>query len=147
MSYTSFKLTEKNASSSQITFDAVSPSQTIEINVENTGEFSGDEVVMAFFMPKDGTVPSSEPASKLKRQLFDFNRVTVDAGKSTTVSFQVAASTLQLVDEKGNGVLYPGLYDLSFTNGVAETVSVTVQLTTPNGQPQIVDVFSPSPQH
>lgn len=89
----------------------------VTITVRNTGTRAADEVVMAFFRASQGVIPADEPAASLQRQLFDFARVHVAAGETTTVSFEVSASAVTLIDQSGSPKLWPGEYVLDFTNG------------------------------
>ena len=86
------------------------------VAVENTGNLTGDEVVFAFFVPPP-TVP--ERTAPL-RQLYGFQRIAdLAPGETRRISFPVDPSRLSLVDEAGTRRVYPGSYQLQFSNGVA----------------------------
>ena len=108
----------------------ISPSLnlTYSITVKNTGaSVTGDEVVQAYYAP---TSTPSQPLSKLRKQLFAYQRVHLAPGESTTVDFVVNSATLRLTDKgTGNSVSTPGAFDLIFTNGVDQTVRKTVTVT------------------
>ena len=53
-------------------------------------------------------------------------QIHVAAGESTTISFSVASSQLDLVDINGTRAPYAGTYQLVFTNGVDATATVDV---------------------
>ena len=60
---------------------------------------------------------------------FHFERVSLPAGDSTTVQFEVTPETLMVYDKNGDGVSLPGRYRLSFTDqgvGSKSTLSVDV---------------------
>lgn len=135
LSYTKFKLEHQNQhephSTLMMTLD--SAPKNVSIKATNVGDVAGDEVIMAFFRAETGTIPKNDPASALKKQLFDFERVTLNPGESTVVTFRINPKTLQVFDHSGNGVLYAGNYTLEFTNGVDETVPVSVSTTLEGG--------------
>lgn len=99
---------------------------TLSMTVTNKGNRAADEVVMAYFVPLD--ISESEPASKLREQLFDFERIHLHSGESREVSFLVQANkTLQLADSFGKPVTFPGRYRLRVSNGI-ELVERTVTM-------------------
>ncbi len=91
---------------------------------------------MLFFTALD--LPASSPASKIVRQLADFQRVSVPAGGHADLVFEVTADSLTLYDEAGNRVSYAGRYRLTFTNGVDDGVSVVA---TVGGSSHVVAPF------
>ena len=89
----------------------------LSVVVTNTGNRSGDEVIMARFSPpKD--IPPSEPASKLLSQLFAFERIHLGPGESGNIDFTVSEQTFQLYDDAGMPRLFPGGYKLQVGNGI-----------------------------
>ena len=79
---------------------------------------------MAYFVPLD--IPQSEPASKLREQLFGFKRIHLRSRQSREVSFVVQANkTLTLVTSFGKPVTFPGGYLLRISNGM-ESLETTV---------------------
>ena len=97
------------------------------LTVTNTGARAGDEVIQAYFAPLS---TPSQPASRLRQQLFDYTRVHLAPGESATVSFAVDSATLRLSDRaSGDLVSAPGLFELRFTNGVQLVVGAQVQVT------------------
>eukprot|EP00054_Salpingoeca_dolichothecata_P025258 m.174997 g.174997 ORF g.174997 m.174997 type:complete len:788 (+) comp25291_c0_seq2:67-2430(+) len=130
LSYTTFELA---SSSSSLAFSpsSLTSSSTFNLNVKNTGDRSGDEVVMAFFKPPQN-LSSSVPASKIQKQLFNFTRVHVDQGADASITFSFEPSDFMLYDADGNGVLYRGEYALQFTNGHDQTLNTTYDLTSEN---------------
>jgi xylan 1,4-beta-xylosidase len=88
----------------------------LQTNVTNTGSRAGDEVVMAFFSPP-ADLPALEPASKLRQQMFDFERVHLQPKASQQVEFCIAPAIFQLHDSNGMLKLFPGKYAVRVTNG------------------------------
>ena len=94
---------------------APSSTATFVVRVTNTGSRVGDEVVQAYFEP---VATPSQPASRLRRQLFAYERVHLAPGAVADVTIAVTSSTLRLVDKaSGDVVSTPGDFSLLFTNG------------------------------
>lgn len=72
----------------------------------------------------------SQPASRLLRQLVDYERVHLGPGETAVVTFTVSSETFRVVDKASGDVLSaPGAFRLLFTNGVAANVtSATVTI-------------------
>ena len=111
------------------------------VNVTNVGAVAGDEVVMLFFEPFS---TPAQPASRLIRQLSDYQRVHLLPGESQTVAFgAVSSHTLRLVDRAtGDFVSSPGDYDLVVTNGVTEVARQRVVI---EGAEVVIERF-PAPR-
>eukprot|EP00656_Telonema_subtile_P011294 TRINITY_DN15564_c0_g1_i1.p1 TRINITY_DN15564_c0_g1~~TRINITY_DN15564_c0_g1_i1.p1 ORF type:complete len:425 (+),score=107.65 TRINITY_DN15564_c0_g1_i1:373-1647(+) len=123
---TTFKLQNSSAPENPLAECADLQIASYNVTVTNTGNTTGDQVVLAFFKP------SEIAGSQLIRQLFGFERVHLAPGQSATVSFGVAPTHLQLVDQvSGDQVCMPGEYELEFTDGVAESLFHTVTIQGP----------------
>jgi beta-glucosidase len=79
----------------------------IEGDVKNTGSSSGDEVVEVYL-----TQPAGFETPL--RVLVGFRRVQVNARQSTHVALTIDPRTLAQVNEKGDRVILPGDYTVSF---------------------------------
>ncbi|WP_017176974.1 glycoside hydrolase family 3 N-terminal domain-containing protein [Actinomyces timonensis] len=84
-SYTTFTYSEPRLSSPRI---AVGESVTVSVDVANTGERDGEEVVQLYIHQRHGS--STRP----ERELKDFARVAVPAGQSRTVEFRLGPDEL-----------------------------------------------------
>eukprot|EP01079_Euglenida_sp_SAG-EU17-18_P003009 gene3009-84_t len=115
LSYTSFTLDFESPSTS-------SPTQTVHVKVANTGSTSGQETVMAFFSPLFQRGPTPVP----RRQLFQFKKVELHPGQSSSVSFNVSPDQLTLVNDDGTRGNPAGKYMLTFTNGVDVSLNTTI---------------------
>ena len=138
LSLTTFSLTKTGgpASGALVTEAAPTATLTYTMEVENTGARTGDEVVQAYFLPQ---ATPAQPKSKLRKQLFDYQRVHLAPGEKATLSFTVTSETLRLSDrESGNLVSTPGTFDVLFTNGVDQLVHNPV---TVSGQEVTVAAF------
>ena len=115
---------------------SASAALTYTLTVTNTGAVTGDEVIQAYFLP---TATPAQPASRLRKQLFEYRRVHLSAGGSAQVSFDVSSATLRMSDRAtGNLVSTPGTFDLLFTNGVDLQVGARVTVT---GEEVVVKTF------
>ena len=81
------------------------PNVTFSVTVTNTGSRRGKETVMAYWSPPDSV------DADLKRQLFAFEGVVLDAGASQTLTFSLPADagSIATVTEGGDRVFHPGL--------------------------------------
>jgi len=137
LSYAKFSLTLQDASDMVLptAYEAAS-SPTFQIKVQNIGEVLADEVVQAYFIPVD--IQCQHPAPLPQRQLFDFQRLSLSPGESSTIQFNVPSSSLALADSEGNLVSAPGEYTLLFTNGVDVSMQQRLQL---HGLEQVIEAF------
>ena len=102
----------------------------VKATIRNVGSRPGDEVIIAYVLLPDGLIPSDEPASKLRRQVFDFQRIHLAPGEFQEVSFDISSDTIELYDDTGQAITYPGHYIIQLdtgTNYVAAKVRVSQQ--------------------
>ncbi|MFJ7949247.1 glycoside hydrolase family 3 N-terminal domain-containing protein [Streptomyces sp. NPDC096354] len=90
LSYTSFAVSQPQLSRASISRDALERGETVEVSltVTNTGERSGDEVVQLYV--HDVAAAIAQPVRRLR----GFERITLEPGRSTTVSFRLGAQDL-----------------------------------------------------
>ena len=97
LSYTSFEYSDLSIAAGQVSF-----------NVTNTGSRKGDEVVQLYVSNTGASVVQPE------RQLIGFERVTLEAGESRMVTFNILPVDLAIVNDKmqwaveGEYVLFVG---------------------------------------
>merc|ERR1712070_944531 len=117
----------------------------LQLQVQNVGKIIGDEVVLAFFRPLPGTLPVTSSAAKIRKQLFSFRRITLEAGeKSDALEFAVCADTFAVHADNGDEVIYAGKYEVQLTNGLQiETVLVEV-VAGDASQPILLDSWMPT---
>lgn len=111
---------------------------SIHVQVTNTGNRTGDEVVCVFTQPI--SVPTQQARGhRLLQQLVDFQRVHLQPGQSQIVVFQGSRQWLELTDKaSGARVLSPGVYHLVVSNGVDQRIELPYRLT---GEEHIVVPF------
>ena len=104
LSYTQFAYSGLTLSAASVGKDE---SENLSVNVKNTGNRDGEEVVQLYV---------SFPDSKIKRpvkQLKGFKRVMIPKGESRTVTFELKASDLAYWDnDKDSYIVEPGTVNL-----------------------------------
>lgn len=150
LSYTKFSIAsssshngERDAESAPTQVVSTDVNATFQIIVSNDGDRSGDEVVFAFFRPL--SIDATGPVTLLNQQVFAYKRVGLAPQEVTQLDFHVLETTLALFDDAGNLTLFPGFYEVFFTNGVNERIAFLVHL---QGDKRIIRPFelsSPAP--
>src|SRR5215469_8916039 len=102
LSYSAFKYGPAKLSASPL--PAGQP-LTATVNVTNTSNLAGDEVVEAY-------VKTPQPGGPI-HSLAGLKRVHLNPGESRDVSIELSPRSLSSVDEKGNRSVLPGTYHLS----------------------------------
>ncbi len=80
---------------------------TVSVDVENTGALAGDEVVQLYLSHPEAAVPVPI------RALQGFARVFLEPGERRTVSFNLVARQLSLIDDRFRRVIQPGVIEIS----------------------------------
>jgi beta-glucosidase len=103
LSYTTFKVDNLGLDKS-----SVSRKGTVKVtfDVTNTGTRAGDDVAQLYI--HDPVASISQPVRRLR----GFQRVTLNPGKSQTVSFNLDASDFGFYDNSGKFVVEPGRIDV-----------------------------------
>jgi beta-glucosidase len=104
LSYTVFRY-----SAMQLSARTITPQETltISVDVENTGERAGDEVVQLYVSDVAASVPVPI------RQLQGFKRVHLAPGEKKTVSFALTPCQFSLIDAKDRRVIEPGEFQIA----------------------------------
>jgi beta-glucosidase len=99
ISYTTFEYTNFKISKSSITpQDKI----TISVDVKNTGDFDGDEVVQVYMRTPDSPASLQRPIKRLK----GFQRVTIPKGQSKTVRIDIHCIDLWFWDQPTNRMAF-----------------------------------------
>ena len=77
------------------------------VNITNTGELAGDEVVQLYTHFLDAHV------TRPNKQLQGFRRVSLEAGESRTITFELSCSQLGYYNEHMHFVVEPGHLDVA----------------------------------
>ncbi|MCB0631558.1 MAG: glycoside hydrolase family 3 C-terminal domain-containing protein [Saprospiraceae bacterium] len=89
---------------------------TISVQLTNTGELAGDEVVQLYLAHQNAAVRT--PIRELK----SFKRIHLDAGESQTVSFELPANALAVLNEANEWEILPGEVEIAVGGGQPHTV-------------------------
>lgn len=103
LSYTTFELGKPRLSATSIGPGA---SVTVEVDVTNTGDRAGDEVVQLYI--RDQVASVTQPIKVLK----GFQRVSLKPGERTTARITLDPDTFAIWNEQMEQVVEPGLFDI-----------------------------------
>jgi beta-glucosidase len=102
LSYTTFSISNVSAPSSV----SRNGTATVTAKVTNTGSVAGTDVAQLYIHESD--TPILQPVEKLE----GFQRVTLNPGKSQTVTFTLGPQNLGYYDNNGHFAVVPGTFDL-----------------------------------
>jgi len=103
LSYTTFDISAPRLSAAEIRPDGTA---TVSVEVRNTGRVAGDEVVQLYV--RDVISSVTRPVKELK----GFKRVSLAAGASTTVTFNITPDALALWNIDMKRVVEPGEFQV-----------------------------------
>ena len=120
LSYTTFEISAPRLAQSSI---SVGSGVAVEIDVTNTGQRVGDEVVQLYIRDDVSSVP--RPVLELRH----FQRVTLKPGERRTVRFGLTANDLAFWDLAMNWRVEPGTFTVSAgaSSASLKSASLTVQ--------------------
>jgi beta-glucosidase len=118
LSYTTFAVTDLRLSTRSV---AKNGTVTATVDVANTGDRTGDEVVQLYL--HDPVASISQPVRRLR----GFQRVTLAPGAKQTVSFALDKTDFGFYDNRGRFVVEPGSIDVYA--GDSSTASLTQSFT------------------
>jgi beta-glucosidase len=107
LSYTSFEYSKLSVPPRVEAGDDVE----VRVDVRNTGDVDGDEVVQLYVTDDDASLPVAI------RQLQGFKRVHLTARQNKTVCFTLTSEQLSFVTEDGRRIVEPGSFTLSVGGG------------------------------
>jgi beta-glucosidase len=108
LSYTTFAYSNPSISKQEVSADE---SVEIKVDVENTGQRDGDEVVQLYVSNPDARITAPI------RSLQGFARVHLKAGEKKAVSFTLTPEQFAIVSEEGEFVVEPGRVEISVGGG------------------------------
>jgi len=108
LSYTQFEITKAQVDKKEYSKDDVI---SISVDVENTGNMDGKEVVQLYVSKKDSKV------DRAAQELKGFEKVFLDKGQSTNVTLQIPVKELAFYNvEKSNWEVESGTYNFKIGN-------------------------------
>jgi beta-glucosidase len=117
LSYTRFTLADLKLAASTI---GPAGRTDVSVRVTNSGTHAGDEVVQLYIRDQVSSV--TRPVKELR----GFERVTLNAGESKTVTFTLGPDELSLIDRQMQRVVEPGRFDVMV--GTSATAILTATL-------------------
>ncbi len=100
LSYSSFEYTNPRIS------NTVGKKTSVSVDIRNTGSLKGTEIVQLYI--HDRTASVTRPVKELK----GFKRITLKAGESTSVRFDISPEHLSFINDKLKRVAEPGFFDI-----------------------------------
>jgi len=140
LSYTTFS--ESNLSVSPSSAPVGQPVE-VSVDITNTGQRRGDEVVQLYLSPGDST------DSNAQKQLRGFRRITLEPDETETVTFRLTPSGLYTYDGlHGNYLVTPGTYTVR-VGFSSDSLPLTGQFTLTDDSPkpdlQIANIYTVPP--
>ncbi|MEN8764764.1 MAG: beta-xylosidase [Wenyingzhuangia sp.] len=111
LSYTTFEYSVPKLKNTSIHTDG---STTISIDVTNTGEREGDEVIQMYVRDDYASV------GRYLKMLKGFERVSLKPGETKTVSFKLGFDELNILNQDMKKVVEPGTFTISIGNSSEE---------------------------
>ena len=99
LSYTTFEYSDFSISKSSITPD---DRITVSVNVRNTGDYDGDEVIQIYVTTPDSPASLERPIKRLK----GFQRVTIPRGQTRRVDIDIDCADLWFWDMESERITY-----------------------------------------
>jgi beta-glucosidase len=101
---------------------------TVTVDVTNTGERDGDEVVQLYIKDLEASVPVP------RHHLEGFKRIHLKAGKTRTVEFQLKGEQFACFDDAGKPFVEPGAFQISVGGGQPDdpnacSIQTTISIT------------------
>jgi beta-glucosidase len=122
LGYTTFELSSLRVSSTTLATDG--GEVLVEVDIANTGQRSGDEVVQLYVRDEEATV--ARPVIELA----GFARVTLAPAERRVVAFRLSAEQFSYVGADGRRVIEPGSVRLmAGTSSASLPLDATLQLT------------------
>lgn len=120
LSYTTFAYSNLRLSAERI---AAGDSLTVTVDVRNSGDRAGDEVVQLYV--RDSVASVAEPVKALK----GFRRVPLQQGETRTVAFKLGPEALSLYDRQMRRVVEPGTFIVFAGTNSTDVISARFEVT------------------
>lgn len=117
LSYTTFELGAPTLSASSIPLDG---SVTVSVDVTNTGDRTGDEVVQLYI--RDVVASVTRPVKELR----GFKRVTLEPGQTETIEFELGEQDFRFWNKDMQRIVEPGDFTIMVGPNSQDVQSVTL---------------------
>lgn len=125
LSYTTFEISEPKLSKEF--FSGKEDIVTVNVEVTNTGDVSGEEVVQMYI--RDNISSFTRPVKELK----GYKRVKLEPGETKTVSIEITAESLAMYDKDFNFIVESGDFTIMTGNSSADKDLKKTSLNVPKG--------------
>jgi beta-glucosidase len=119
LSYTKFEYKNPTLSPSTIQSGEVA---TVSIEVKNTGEVEGAEIVQLYI--RDCLSSVTRPIKELK----GFERINLNPGESKIVKFSITPAQLEFYNEKMKKVIEPGTFEIKVGSSSEELTTILLNV-------------------
>src|SRR5256714_456904 len=120
LSYSTFAYSNLRLSAPKI---SAGDSLNVSIEVKNTGDRAGDEVVQLYV--RDSVASVAEPVKSLKA----FRRVALAAGETRTLTFRLGGDSFALYDRQMRKVIEPGTFTIFVGTNSDDVAAAHVEIT------------------
>ena len=103
LSYTKFEYSNLQMPGNQIAGNSVK----ISVDVANTGDMDGDEVVQLYLTDEKASTP------RPVRSLEGFERINIKKGETKTVEFELTPRQFSMINKAGKRIIEPGWFTIS----------------------------------
>lgn len=111
LSYTTFEYDHLRLEPNQI---GPYGTTSVSVDVTNTGDRAGDDVVQLYLRDRVSSV--TRPVKELR----GFERISLDSGETTTVSFEIGPDDLSFYGTDMEHIVEPGLFDIMIGHSSAD---------------------------
>lgn len=105
---------------------------TVQVNVQNTGDTAGDEIVQLYIRDRVGSVV--RPMQELK----GFQRIRLEARECRTVTFEITEDMLKFYNATLEYTAEPGMFDVMVGSSSVDVLTAGFQLIEASEQPPLV---------
>lgn len=120
LSYTTFKYSNLKITKPKI---GANESTTVTVDITNTGKVRGDEVAQMYLRDEISSV--TRPIKELK----DFARISLNAGETKTVTFNVTPEKLSFYNREMKRVVEPGKFTVMVGGNSVELMNAEFEVT------------------
>ena len=119
LSYTTFSYSQPVVSATEF---RMNDTITVQVDVSNTGQYKGEEVVQLYVRDLVGSV--TRPVRELK----GFEKINLEPGETRTVTFKLTSNQLKFTNSNLEHVAEPGDFEIHVGTSSSDTESITVTL-------------------
>ncbi len=119
LSYTTFSYSNLKITKPKIKADEET---TVTVDVTNTGEMRGDEIVQMYIRDEASSV--TRPVKELK----DFARITLEPNETKQVTFKITPSKLAFYNREMRRVVEPGTFQIMVGGSSAKLINQQLQV-------------------